>query len=102
MKHTTLFYRIILDGLLFREIKELLNNIGFGTNNLINVSRRFGELKKANLYFKLNSQYSINYYKSSPYRERITLLIDTKDQLSLNLERCSEVVDVTVLADIQI
>jgi hypothetical protein len=100
MTHTTLFYEIILDGLLFREIKELLNNTYGGSNNLLSVSRKFQQLKKANLCFKLNRQYSITYYSSSSYRERITLLIDKKDQLSLNLESCSEVVDVTVLADV--
>jgi hypothetical protein len=58
------------------------------------------ELKKEHFYWKLNKQYSRCYYTSSPYRERITLLMNTKSQLSLNLDGHSKVVDVSVLADI--
>jgi hypothetical protein len=100
MNHTTLFYQIILDGLLLQEIKGLLNNTDIGTNNLLNVSRNFEYLKKANFYFKLNSQYSFIYYSSLSYRGRIILLIDKKKQLSLILRSRSEVVNVTVLADV--
>jgi hypothetical protein len=100
MNDTTLFYQIIFNGLLFREIKELLNGTSIGTNNLLNVSRNFKDLKKANLHFKLNRQYSFTYYSSSSYRERITLLIDTKKQLSLEFNDHPEVVDITVLADV--
>jgi hypothetical protein len=100
MNRKTLFYQIILDGLLFREIKEFLNNTNISANNLLNVSRKFKELKKDHFYWKLNKKYSLIYYNSSPYRERIRLLIKTKRQLSLNLYHNSEVVDVSVLADI--
>jgi hypothetical protein len=100
MNHTTLFYQIILDGLLFREIKGLLNNTYTSTNNLLNVSRNFQELKKGHFYRKLNKECSLIYYNSSPYRERIRLLIKTKRQLSLNLKGYTEVIDVSILADI--
>jgi hypothetical protein len=82
MNRKTLFYQIILDGLLFQEIKELLNNNNVDANNLLNVSRNFKELKKDHFYWELNKEYSLIYYNSSPYRERITLLIKTKRQLS--------------------
>jgi hypothetical protein len=95
----TLFFRIILDGLLFKEIKELLNDTNIGSNNLLNVSRKFQELKKEQFYWMLNKEHSRCYYTSSPYRECITLLMNTKRQLSLDLNTCPEVVDVSVLAD---
>jgi hypothetical protein len=38
MNHTTLFYQIVLDGLLFPEIKVLLNNTCIGLNSLLNVA----------------------------------------------------------------
>jgi hypothetical protein len=100
MNRTTLFYKIILDGLLFQEIKEFLDQTNSSTNNLLNVSREFKELKKDHFYCKMNKKYSLIYYTSSPYRERITLLIKTKRQLSLKLRGFSEVVDVSILADI--
>jgi hypothetical protein len=96
----TLFYQMILNGLLFQEIKESLNDDVMGTNNLLNVSIKFQKLKKEHFYWKLNKQYSRYYYTSSPYRERITLVMKTTKQLSLTLNICSEVVDVSILADI--
>jgi hypothetical protein len=39
MNKKTLFYQMILDGLLLQEIKEFLNNTYMGTNNLLNASR---------------------------------------------------------------
>jgi hypothetical protein len=100
MNRTTLFYQIILDDLLFREIKELLKNTNISANNLLNVSRNFKELKKDHFYWELNKKYSLIYCNSSLYRERITLLMKTKSQLSLYLSGYSEVMDVSVLADI--
>jgi hypothetical protein len=100
MNKKTLFYQIILNGLLFQEIKKLLNNTCIGSNNLLNVSRKFQEIKKEHFYWKLNKQYSRCYYTSSPYRGYITLLMNTKRQVSLNLDGYSEVVDVSVLANI--
>jgi hypothetical protein len=90
MNNETLFYTIMLDGLLFQEIKELLNNTHIGTNNLLNVSRNFKDLKQENFYWELKKGYSFIYYSSSPYRERITLLVNTKRQLSLQLNGYSE------------
>jgi hypothetical protein len=100
MNKKTLFYQIMLNGLLFQEIKESLNNSVMGTNNLLNISIKFQELKKEHFYWNLNKQYSRYYYTSLPYRERITLLMKTTRQLSLDLNSCSEIVDVSVLADI--
>jgi hypothetical protein len=97
---TTLFYQIILNDDIFQQLKELLNNTCNGTNNLLNVSRDFEESKKAYFYWELNRQYSLLYYSSSPFRERIALLINTKRQLSLNLSDYSQVVGVTVLIDV--
>jgi hypothetical protein len=101
MNRTTLFYQIILDGLLFQEIKEFLSNTITSANNLLDASSNFKELKREHFYWKLTTQYSYLYYISSPYRELcITLLTNTKSQLSLNLSEYPEVVDVSVLADI--
>jgi hypothetical protein len=120
MNKKTLFYQIILNDFLFQEIKELLNNTNIGSNNLLIVSRTFQKLKKEHFYWKLNKKYSRCYYTSSLYRERITLLMNTKSQLSLLfreritllmtmkiqlsliMNTCSEVVDVAILADIDI
>jgi hypothetical protein len=95
MNRTILFYQIILDGLLFREIKEFLNITIISVNELLNASSNFKELKR-NILIGNSHLYHI----SSPYRKRITLLVNTKSQLSLKLNGFFEVVDVSVLADI--
>jgi hypothetical protein len=99
MNQNTLLYQIILDGLLFQEIKELFNNTYIGSNTSLNISRNFQELEEEHFYWKLNRQYYRCYYTSLPYRECITLLMNTKSQLSLTLNICSEVVDASILAD---
>jgi len=105
MNHKILFDEIILNDLLFQKISEYLNNTNMSENNILNilimnVSKKFQGLKKDHFYWKLNKKYSLIYYNSSPYRERITSLVKTKKQLSLNLSGYREVVDVSDLADV--
>jgi hypothetical protein len=90
--------KVLSIDLIFQQLKELLNDTLVGTNNLLNVTRRFHYLKKENLYLKLNKQFSLIYHNSSDYRENITLLINTKKQLSLNFSvYCDEFVNASVL-----
>jgi hypothetical protein len=83
MNRKTLFYQIVVDGLLFQERKAFLNQTKISTNNLLNVSRNFKGLKKDHFYWKLNKVYSLIYYNSSLYRKHIRLLLSTKSQLSI-------------------
>jgi hypothetical protein len=87
MNRKTLFYQIILDGLLFWETKELLNKNRADANNLLNVSSTFKGLKKDHFYWELNRQYSFLYYNYSPYRcdlDRVKErgILGTNDMLS--------------------
>lgn len=99
--NTPLFYQVILIDLVFQQLQELLNDSNIGTNNLLKVSRRYLQnLKKASFHWKLNRQNSLTYCNSSEYRESISLLINTRKQLSLHLNGCSDVVDVSELGGI--
>jgi hypothetical protein len=95
-----LFCEVVLNDLIFQQLQELLNNSSTSLNNLLNVSRTFVSIKKTNFYWRLNKQYSLVYYKSALYRDRIMLLTSIKTRLSLNLRDCFEVSNVSVLADI--
>jgi hypothetical protein len=97
---TTAFHLIISNNDIFQQLKELLNDTHIGTNNLLNVSIDFQELKKAHFYWKLTKHYSLTYYCSSSYREHITMLINSKMQLSVNVSRCSGIVDVSALGGV--
>jgi hypothetical protein len=98
--HIPLFYVVVLNDLIFQQLQELLHHTNTSLNNLLSVSRTFESIKKTNFYWKLNKRYSLTYYKSVQYRERIALLTNIKTQLSLNLRDCFEVSNVSVLADI--
>jgi hypothetical protein len=94
------FHQIILNNDIFQHLKELLNDTYSGTNNLLNASIDFQELKKASFYWKLTKHYSLTYYCSSLYREHITMLINSKRQLSVNLSKCFGIIDVSVLGGV--
>jgi hypothetical protein len=97
---TTPFHQIISNNDIFQQVKALLNDTHIGTNNLLNASINFQELKKAHFYWKLTENYSSIYYCSSPYRVHITMLINSKMQLSVNISRCSRRIDVSVLSGV--
>jgi len=99
-RHFPLFYVVVLNDLIFQQLQELLNHTNTSLNHLLSVSRTFGSIKKTNFFWKLNKKYSLAYYKSAQYRERIASLTNIKTQLSLNLRDCFEVSNVSVLADI--
>jgi hypothetical protein len=95
-----LFYQVIVIDLIFQKLQELLSDTNIGMNNLLNVSaKHFQDLKKAKFYWKFNRKYSLIYYDSLQFRERISLLTKTKRQLSLICSR-PDIVDVTVLNDV--
>jgi hypothetical protein len=95
-----LFYQVLTNDLTFQQVHELLNDTNIGVNYLFNVSRIYFQcMKKASFYWKLNRDYSLVYYKSAEYRERISMLIDTKSQVALDLSYCFEVVDVSILSE---
>ena len=96
----TAFHQIISNNDIFQQLKELLNDTHIGTNNLLNVSIDFKELKKESFYWKLTKHYSLTYYCSSSYRRHITMLMKSKRQLSVNVSPCSRIVDVSVLSGV--
>lgn len=108
MTVTSLFHKVILTDVLFQQICGFLINadpknlvsiyLGLGPilyknnhiniNNLLNVSGKFGILKKEKFYWKLNKKYSKSYYYDDIYKSKLdSLLTDTGTQLSLNLSR---------------
>lgn len=93
-----LFHQVIL--IIFKEVQDWLNDTKMGTNALLNVSRNFQFLKKANFYWDLNSAYSLEYYIFPQFRDSISRLMKTKKQLSLNLSYNDTVVDVSHLCDV--
>jgi hypothetical protein len=93
-----LFHQVIL--ITFKEVQDWLNDTKMGTNALLNVSRNFQFLKKANFYWDLNSPYSLEYYSFAQFRDSISRLMKTKKQLSLDLSYNKKVVDVSHLCDV--
>jgi hypothetical protein len=98
---SSLFYKVILNDLIFQQLNELLNETNIGTNNLLNVSKKFESLKKEHFYFKLNRKYSLTYKNSSLYRERLSLRTNSKKQLSLDLSEFLGLHDVSAHADVR-
>jgi hypothetical protein len=71
------------------------------TNNLLNVSIRFQTIKKANYYLKLNKEYSLKYHDNEDFKIWLNSLLNRSErQLSLNLENCDGVHDISVLSNI--
>jgi hypothetical protein len=98
--HISLFFQVITNDLIFQQLQEFLNDTNIGTNNLLNVSKRyFNHLKKANYYWKFNRQYSLIYYHSLKYRKLVLSLMNKRRQLSLDLSNRSIIVDVSVLSE---
>jgi hypothetical protein len=68
-----LFIQVVLNDLIFQELQQYLNdtNSKVGTNNLLNVSRRyFRRLKQENYYWELKRGHSSAYLRS----QRIKIL----------------------------
>lgn len=95
-----LFHKVILNDLIFQQLQDLLDDTSVGTNQLCNVSRKYKILKKENFCWKLNRKYSFTYFSSSQYRDRISLLMNTNKQLTLDLSNSLEVYDVNGLANV--
>jgi hypothetical protein len=82
----TAFKRMILTEFLFREVQEYLDYPNININNILNVSRKFHDLKKAYYYWEVNRHYSLMYHNDVIYKARLDLLLcDTRTQLSLDL-----------------
>jgi hypothetical protein len=59
---TPLFVKVVLNDLIFQQLQQYLNDTNIGTNNLLNVSRRyFRRLKKEYYYWELKPGCSIVY-----------------------------------------
>jgi hypothetical protein len=78
-----------------------LNDTNIGTNDLLNVSKKFECFKKGHFYWKLNRRYSLSYKNSSLYRNRLSLLINSRNQLSLDLSEFLGLHDVSAHADVR-
>jgi hypothetical protein len=89
-KITTLFYKVMLNELIFEQVQGYLDIIS-GTdrkdiNNLLNLSRKFEVLKKAKFYWKLTKESSAQCYFDDNYRSKVNLqLTHTKLRLQLDL-----------------
>jgi hypothetical protein len=101
---STSFERMILTEFLFLEVQEYLDYPNININNILNVSRKFHDIKKLYCYWKLNKQYSIEYYSNDIYRAKMVLLLsNTRTQLSLDLSdphHHSLISDVSVLGSV--
>jgi hypothetical protein len=103
-----LFVRVIFEDCVFQQIRDFLGYTDMfkfvsytDTNNLLNVSVRFQTIKKAKYYWKLNKEYSLKYHDDEDFKIRLnSLLTRSERQLSLNLENCDGVHDISVLSNI--
>jgi hypothetical protein len=103
-----LFVRVIFEDCIFQQIQDFLGYTDMfkfvsytDTNNLLNVSIRFQTIKKAKYYWKLNKEYSLKYHDDEDFKIRLnSLLTRSERQLSLNLENCDGVHDISVLSNI--
>jgi hypothetical protein len=80
----------VLVGLLLEQLQGYVDYNSI--NNLLNVSKEYRLVKKANYYWKLNKEYSLKYYNEDLFRWKLKylLLTDTSRQLSLDLAAAAE------------
>mmetsp|Transcript_19175 Transcript_19175/g.18518 ORF Transcript_19175/g.18518 Transcript_19175/m.18518 type:complete len:172 (-) Transcript_19175:301-816(-) len=97
----SLFYKAVLNDLIFQQLQGFLNDTNIGTNDLLNVSKKFECFKKGHFYWKLNRRYSLSYKNSSLHRNRLSLLINSRNQLSLDLSEFLGLHDVSAHADVR-
>jgi hypothetical protein len=101
----SLFYNVVLNDLIFQQLQELLNtNISmkhtlFGMNNLLNVSKKFENMKRANYCLKLNRWYSLKYRNSLQFRQYMSLLINSEKQLQLDCTEYYDISDIPALGE---
>lgn len=56
---------MILNDLIFQHLQEFLGYPNIDVNNLLNVCRKFKNIKKELFYQKLNKKFSAEYYHNS-------------------------------------
>jgi hypothetical protein len=94
----TLFERVMLVDCIFQQIQELINYTD--TNNLLNVVAKFRMIKKREYYWKVNREYSLKCYADAVFKKNLDSLPSRlEEQLSLHLEHCKQVTDVSALGN---
>lgn len=96
-----LFLSVIFNNLILQELCSYLNGTNIDMNNLLNASRIFYILKRTHFCWNLNKEHSRKYYNDANYKSKLDSLIACgRKQLSLNLSRCPDVVDVSALGNV--
>jgi N-glycosylase/DNA lyase len=87
--------KTVFTEFIFQQLKEFLNHKTTDTNNLLNASNKLRILKKSDFYWKLNAEYSLDYYgNKGNFQSRIdSLLTNARTQLSLYFFRCSRALE---------
>jgi hypothetical protein len=97
----TSFEGVILIDAIFQQAQEFLNHKNNSRYNLLNVFRKFQDLKKSCYYWKLSRRYSLEYYTDLFFESRLNLLLtDGKTQLSLKLWSQVGIWDVSALGNV--
>jgi hypothetical protein len=95
------FIKVILIDIIFQQVQEFLVQNKTDVNNMLNVSKKFLVMKKSEFYWKLNKEFSLEYYYNFSYRSRLdSLLSKANTQLSLNLVRRIDISDVSTLSNV--
>lgn len=104
----TLFNRVISTNGIFQELRGFLdentNNVkpeikhfyakNSDMNNLMNVSRVFREIKKAEFYWQLSRKHSVEYFRNVFYKSILdSLFTNTQRQVSIDLSHFSLIRD---------
>jgi hypothetical protein len=102
-----LIERIIYNDCIFQLLEDLLllkfdkKQSKQHTDNLLNASKKFQNLKKSKYYCLLNEDHSIKYYRYANFRRNLnSLLSHPEKQLSLYLRRCDLVHEVSALGSV--
>lgn len=99
---TNIYFNVAKNYLLKCIFQKYLNTTLFGTNNLLNTSRRFQPIKEEKFYWKLNKEYSLKFFltNSNRFKTKLNALhIDSKSQLSLKFPQFTFITDVSQLQD---
>jgi hypothetical protein len=92
---------MILTEFVLLEVQEFLGRSKSDVNNLVNVSRKFQEIKRSNYYWKLNKDQSSEYHNDVTFKSRLdSLLSNASMQSSLNLNDFNTISDVSALGNV--
>lgn len=97
------FEKMMLIDCIYQQVEEYLDDTSSelykkkkntDANSILNVSKKFNDMKSSNYYLKLNREYSLEYHSNADYKSTLdSLFINPNTQLSINLDHCNTISD---------